>query len=89
MQIAYEYPAYGQLRAANELKKWGIMVSSGGIRSVWSRHGLETFRKRLGKLGEKAAKDGIVYTEAQLQALEEAKLRRSEDIEDLQTHHPG
>ena len=39
----YEYPAYGQLRIANELRKEGILVSSGGVRSIWQRHNLETF----------------------------------------------
>lgn len=89
VQIAYEFPAYGQLRASNELRKRGIWVSSGGVRFVWTRHGLETFKKRLQKLEEKAAQEGIVYTKAQLQALEEAKLRSKEDIEDVETHHPG
>ena len=42
--MASDYPAYGQLRASNELKKQGIFVSPGGVRSIWLRHGLETFR---------------------------------------------
>ena len=42
VRMAYEYPAYGQARASNELKKQGTLVSSGGIRSIWLRHGLET-----------------------------------------------
>lgn len=54
VRMAYEYPAYGQARAANELKKQGTLVSSGGIRSIWLRHGLETFKKRLAFLEEKA-----------------------------------
>jgi transposase len=55
LQMAYEYPAYGQTRAANELRKQGVLVSSGGVRSIWLRHGLERFRKRLALLEEKAA----------------------------------
>ena len=67
--MAIEYPAYGQERASNELCKNGILVSGGGVRSVWLRHNLETFKKRLVALEEKSAKEGIVYTEAQIQPL--------------------
>lgn len=59
--MAYEYPAYGQLRASNELRKQGVLISSGGIRSIWLRHNLETFKKRLKALEEKAAKEGISF----------------------------
>ena len=79
LQMAYEYSAYGQTRAANELRKQGVLVSSGGVRSLWLRHGLERFKKRLASLEEKAAKEGIVYTEAQLVALEAAKRERETD----------
>jgi hypothetical protein len=59
VRVAFEYPAYGQLRASNELRRRGILVSSGGIRSIWLRHDLETFKKRLRALEEKAVKEGI------------------------------
>jgi transposase InsO family protein len=89
VKMAYEYPAYGQLRASNELRKTGILVSSGGVRSIWLRHGLETFKKRLALLEERAAKEGIVYTEAQLSALETAKRQRETDPEEIETEHSG
>jgi transposase InsO family protein len=89
VHMAIEYPAYGQLRASNELAKQGILISPSGVRGVWQRHGVETFKKRLAKLEEKSAKEGIVYTEAQLIALEQAKRNREESIEDVETHHPG
>lgn len=85
----YDYPAYGQVRLSNELKKEGILVSSGGVRSIWQRHDLETFKKRLRALEEKAAKEGIVYTEAQLQALETAKRERENNPDEIETQHPG
>ena len=85
----YDYPAYGQVRLSNELRKEGILVSSGGVRSIWQRHNLETFKKRLRALEEKAAKEGIVYTEAQLQALETAKRERENDPDEIETQHPG
>jgi transposase InsO family protein len=89
VKMAYENPAYGQSRACNELRKNGILVSGGGVRSIWQRHGLETFKKRLCALEEKAAKEGIVYTEAQLAALEAAKRERESDPDEIETAHPG
>lgn len=89
LNMAYEYPAYGQARASNELRKQGILVSGGGVRSIWLRHGLETFKKRLNHLEERAAKEGIVYTEAQLVALETAKRERESHADEIETAHPG
>jgi transposase InsO family protein len=87
--MAYEYPAYGQARVSNELRKKGILVSGGGVRSIWQRHNLETFKKRLTALEEKAAQEGIVYTEAQLTALEAAKRERESHPDEIETAHPG
>jgi transposase InsO family protein len=89
VNMAYECPAYGQSRTANELRKAGILVSGGGVRSIWLRHNLESFKKRLSLLEEKAAKEGIVYTEAQLAALESAKRERESHPDAIETEHPG
>ena len=89
LKMAIEYPAYGQARASNELRKEGVLVSGGGVRSIWLRHSLEAFKKRLRALEEKAAKEGIVYTEAQLAALEAAKRERESDPDEIETAHPG
>ena len=51
VSFATEYPAYGQLRASNELRKEGVFVSACGVRSIWLRHNLETMQKRLDLAG--------------------------------------
>jgi transposase InsO family protein len=89
VNMANEYPAYGQARASNELRRNGVLVSAGGVRSIWQRHNLETFKKRLSALEEQSAKEGIVYTEAQVQALEMAKRARESHPDEIETAHSG
>ena len=62
LAIALENPALGQLRVSNTLKQDGIFVSPGGVRSIWLRHDLETFKKRLKALEEKAAAENLMLT---------------------------
>ncbi|QGP49182.1 putative transposase OrfB [Piscirickettsia salmonis] len=88
IDLAIENPALGQLRASNELLQRGIIVSSSGVRSVWLRNDLETFKKRLKALEAKSAQDGILLTEEQLQALEKAK-QEKEAHGEIETEHPG
>lgn len=70
VEYAIEYPAYGQLRTSNELRKEGVFVSASGVRSIWMRHQLANKRQRLTALEKKMAETGLVLTEAQLVALE-------------------
>ena len=53
--MAIAHPDYGQLKVSNELKKQGIIVSGGGVRSIWLRHDLNNLKKRLAALAAKTA----------------------------------
>jgi transposase InsO family protein len=88
LAFATDKPAYGQLRVSNELKKQGVFVSPGGVRSVWLRHDLETFPKRLKALEAKAAQENLILTEEQLRAMERAK-QEKEAHGEIETEHPG
>lgn len=87
-KMAIDNPALGQQRVSNELRKTGIFVSPGGVRSIWQRHDLETFKKRLKALENHVAETGNVLTESQLIALEKKK---ENDIAcgEIETAHPG
>ena len=87
-EMAFDFPAYGQLRISNELKKQGHFISPGGVRSIWLRHNLETFKKRLKVLETKAADDNFILTETQLAALEKAK-QEKESYGEIESEHAG
>lgn len=86
--FALEQPAFGQVQVSNELRKRGIFVSPSGVRSVWLRHDLESFKKRLLALERHIAETGEILTESQVCALEK---KQEDDVAhgEIETAHPG
>ena len=70
---AINQPDHGQHRTSNELRKSSVFVSGSGVRSIWVRHNLESFKKRLKALEETVANEGIILSDAQIAALEKKK----------------
>src|SRR5688572_12139751 len=87
--IALENPALGPVRVSNELRKRGVFISPSGVRCVWLRHELSSFKRRLVALERKMAEEGgMVLTEAQVVALER---KRDDELAsgEIETAHPG
>jgi len=87
-QYAIDFPAHGQVRVSNELRKQGVFISLSGVRSIWLRHGLANFKDRLKALEAMVAEEGLILTDAQVQALEKKKLD-DEACGEIETAHPG
>ena len=84
---ALEAPTHGAQRVADELLLGGIQVSSGGVRGVWSRHGLTTKHERLLRLEETARERKLKLTDEQIELLE----RFSPEFRErhIEVHYPG
>ncbi len=88
LAYAIEQPAHGQVRVSNELRRRGIFVSASGVRSIWLRHALSSFKLRLVALEKQVAEKGIVLSEVQVAALER---KQDDDVAhgEIETAHPG
>ncbi|WP_347989817.1 IS481 family transposase [Methylomonas sp. AM2-LC] len=88
IHYAIDFPAHGQHRTSNELRKRGIFISGSGVRSIWLRNQLANFKDRLKALEIKVANEGITLSDDQIAALERKK---EDDVAcgEIETHHPG
>lgn len=88
LDYSLEFPTHGQVRVSNELLKENVVISSGGVRSVWQRHDLEVMPKRLKRLEEYSKDKNNILAESQVQALEKAK-EEKQAHGSIETFHPG
>jgi transposase InsO family protein len=88
LDFAFEFPAFGQVRAGNDLRNQGIFASPSGVCSIWRRHQLQSRKLRLKALETKVAAEGLILTESQVVALERQKTR-DEACGQIETEHPG
>ena len=87
LQHSLDHPTHGCVRVAQELVLKGIQVSSGGVRGVWSRHGLLTKHERLLRLERTVAERKLELSDDQIRLLE----RFSPEFRErhIETKHTG
>ncbi len=88
LDYSLDNPIAGQVTVSNELKKEGHIVSSGGVRGVWSRYNLTTKDLRLKRLEKHFKETKCILTDSQVSALEGAKEEKKAHGE-IETYHPG
>lgn len=86
VHYAIDFPAHGQHRTSNELRKRGIFISGSGVRSIWLRNQLANFKDRLKALEIKVVNEGITLSDDQIAALERKK---EDDVAcgEIETHN--
>ena len=88
VEIALDYPNYGQEKVARLLQARDIKISASGVRAIWKRHDLESKNKRLKALHAKVAQDQRKLTDEQRCSIE--KLHQlSQNQTELDTAYPG
>ena len=88
VEIALDYPNYGQEKVARLLQARDIKISASGVRAVWKRHDLESKNKRLKALHAKVAQDQRQLTDEQRSSIEKLHQLNQNQTE-LDTAFPG
>lgn len=70
LDYSLEHPSHGCLKVSQQLALSGVQVSSGGIRGVWARAGLESKVDRLLRLESETRKREIKLSDEQIRVLE-------------------
>src|SRR5690606_18225705 len=87
LDYCMQHPTHGPLRVSQELALRGVMVSSGGVRGVWSRHDLLSKHDRLLRLERAQREQALELNAEQVRLLE----RFSPEFRErqIEVHHTG
>lgn len=88
VEIALDYPNYGQEKVARLLQNRQVDISASGVRSVWKRHDLESKKKRLKALHAKVEQEERTLTPEQRIHIEQLH-QLTQNQTELDTAYPG
>lgn len=88
IEMALEQPLFGQIRVTNELQKRNIKVTPALVRTIWLKHGLETFEKRSQVLKEQLKNSEKDFSEAQMLAIRKLVADKAAEAE-IDSKAPG
>lgn len=88
ISFSIEQSAHGQHRTSTELRKKGVFLSGGGVRSIWLRLISRTLKNAPRPSKRKLPMKGLFLRDAQVFALEKKKYD-DEACGEIKTAHPG
>ncbi|WP_144211805.1 helix-turn-helix domain-containing protein [Shewanella donghaensis] len=87
IEIALDYPNYGQAKVAELLTARGCTISASGVRTIWVRHNLETKKNRLVALNSRLRQQNQLSFKSQHDMEQLYKLEQTETA--LECKYPG